>query len=100
MLKIINDKGFQLTFDNKLTISVMFGSGNYCSNKNTDFKTNGLWRTTESENAEIAIWDKDDNWFDFECDVVKGWVKTNEIGEWIVKVKNATDLNSIKTPIL
>ena len=34
MLKATQNKGFSLTFENNLTISVQFGYGNYCENRN------------------------------------------------------------------
>jgi len=51
MLQSFN-KGFQLSFPNDLTISVMFGEGNYCQNR--DKKDNP--KTVKSENAEFMIW--------------------------------------------
>ena len=39
----------------------------------------------ESNNAEIAIWNKDGKWFNFGSDMVKGWVDVNEVAEWIHK---------------
>lgn len=47
------NKGFQLTFSNDLVISVMFGQGNYCQNR--DVKNES---TTTSENAEFAVFNK------------------------------------------
>ena len=46
-------KGFGMTFENGLTISVQWGAGNYCENRfNGDFtcKTDA-----KSNNAEIAV---------------------------------------------
>lgn len=72
--------GFQLTFENGNTISVQFGFGNYCENKFTGQK--------ECKNAEIAIWNKDDRWYSFECDQVKGYCTTDEVADWINFAKN------------
>ena len=49
------NKGFQIDFPNNLTISVMFGEGNYC--KNRDTKDNP--ETVKSENAEFVVWHTD-----------------------------------------
>ena len=56
MLRSVN-KGFQLTFANGLTASVMFGFGNYCSNRHKqDCQTpNG----TTSETGEMVVWGAD-----------------------------------------
>ena len=70
-------KGFQMTFENGNTISVMFGEGNYCS-KST-FKDGA----TKSNSAEIAIWNKEGNWFDFGDNTVKGWCTPDEVATFI-----------------
>lgn len=97
MLKVNRNKGFHLEFKNGLTISVQFGSGNYCANR-----TNGLnidetkQSITECINAEIAIWDKDNTWFTFSGNQVKGWIEADEVGIWIDKVRRAKNIKSIK----
>lgn len=45
------NKGFQIDFPNGYTVSVMFGEGNYCENRD---KPSGT--STESRNAEIVVW--------------------------------------------
>ena len=69
MLKSTQNKGFSLTFQNGLTISVQFGTSNYCKRRDytSPYKSEMLndQDIIESQNAEIAIWDKDNNWFDF-----------------------------------
>jgi hypothetical protein len=42
-------QGFQMTFANGCTISVQFSKGNYCDQGETT--------------AEVAVWDKDYNWY-------------------------------------
>lgn len=98
MLQSEYNKGFSLTFENELTISVQFGVANYCerrslSNVLTDDLKNYI---TGSKNAEIAIWDKNNIDFNFGCDTVKGWVCADEVADWIYKVKNAESLDDIK----
>jgi hypothetical protein len=84
---VVNNKGFQMKFKNGNTISVMFGAGNYCSNrqaKSTDEIEN-------SKTAEIRIWHNAANYpqeesvymFDTTNDEVKGWCSTDEVAEWI-----------------
>ena len=41
--------GFQMTFENQCTISVQFSKHNYSDQGETT--------------AEVAVWDKDDNWY-------------------------------------
>ena len=86
MFKSTYNKGFQMTFENGWTISVQFGHGNYCDNQKLETSINSSMNhpIVECANAEIGIWDKDDNWY--ETDKVKGWVTPNEVAEWIEKV--------------
>ena len=37
MIKITENKGFQMTFNNGLTISCQIGSNNYCDNRSYNF---------------------------------------------------------------
>lgn len=80
----IHNSGFRMTFANGWTISVQFGGGNFCENRT--YGDVALKATVSSANAEIAIWDEKDRWFNFENDQVKGWVTPNEVAEWIQKV--------------
>ena len=89
MFKSTRNHGFQMTFENGITISVQFGAGNYCERKGATVSYRGdmdaATPIVESNNAEIAIWDKDGKWFNFGSDTVKGWVDANEVAEWIHK---------------
>lgn len=58
--------GFKMTFENGNTISVQFGWGNYCENRGES--------KPGCVNAEIAIWDSENKWFDFGSDSVKDGV--------------------------
>lgn len=97
MIKIINhNKGFinntfdltevpsgiQMTFSNGNTISIQFGFGNYCDNKHES--------KPESETAEIAIWNEEGKWYDFESDQVLGYCNTDQISHWIHFATNNT----------
>lgn len=96
-LKVFAQKGFLLTFDNELTISVMFGGGNYCEKRNDqpNFSNNCRFEH-ESKDAEIAIWDKTDTWFNFGHDQVKGYISADEVAKWIAKVQRAKTIRSIR----
>lgn len=99
--KSTENKGFQLTFDNGLTISVQFGTMNYCSRKYLEgeiFDSEMRTRIVESQTAEIAIWDNQNNDFDFGNNVVKGWCTPDEVVDWMMQVKNAISLSDIKNP--
>ena len=74
MFGITGSKGFHMTFGNGWTISVQFGPGNYCMNYGLR-SYERLMRGLESVDAEIAIWDRDGNWFKFPSgDEVLGYV--------------------------
>jgi hypothetical protein len=95
MLKDIQGKGFHLTFKNGLTISVQFGYGNYCDNrmKSINNPINLFSHKLSSQNAEIGIWDKEQNWItntfiDCNGDGVKGYLSADEIADLIFRVKN------------
>lgn len=92
MFKINGGKGFQIKFDNGLTISVQFGEGNYCERY---FKKDniGRYECHESKNAEIAVFDVagfvELGQFGVEtCDDVAGYVSADEVAEIIYKVKS------------
>jgi hypothetical protein len=98
-----------MEFNNKITISVQFGAGNYCERKNAPFIGDmdvPLVRSNDagdmdvplvrSNDAEIAIWNKKGMWFDFDDDEVKGHVDTDEVAKWIVMCSSATDLDDLK----
>jgi hypothetical protein len=50
------NKGFQITFDNGITVSVQFGMGNYCSNRMTKIDSMET-DFFQSETVEILCWD-------------------------------------------
>ncbi len=76
--RTIPHHGFQMKFANGWTVSVQFGFGNYCDNRDG--------KSMSSKNAEMAAWDKDGNWYHFEHDDVKGWVTPEAAAEFIHKV--------------
>lgn len=77
MFKIIDAKGFHITFENEWTVSVQFGAGNYCDNYGSfEFGKSAGPSTT----AEIAAWDKHECWYEFATgDTVKGYCSPAEV---------------------
>lgn len=95
--------GFQMTFSNGLTISVMFRGGNYCEHRNAaweavsdNIRINGFHG---SKDAEIAIWNSEDTWLRFGYDQVKGWCSANEVADWICRASSADTLASLQAEI-
>jgi len=67
--------GFHMTFSNGNTISVQFGFGNYCENNRKS--------ECSSIDAEIAICNENNDWYDFGSDTVKGYCNMDEVAKWI-----------------
>ena len=61
--KTTENKGFQITFDNGITLSTQFGPGNYADNYDAPFLFGDkMPRFYSSDESEIAIWKKDGTW--------------------------------------
>ena len=91
MFSITLSKGFHILFETGITLSTQFGGGNYCGNHDIEMGSEQLLSSLESEDVEIAIFEKDQgDWltrqayretFDEDiCDDVKGNV---ELPEWL-----------------
>jgi hypothetical protein len=80
--RLIDGKGFHITFENGWTASVQFGGGNYCENYNAPIigrENDPNYGKYESATAEIAAWDSSHNWYDFGEEEVKGYVSPSEV---------------------
>lgn len=86
------NKGFRMTFDNGWTISIQWGTGNYCSRgRFGSYREEMKLDLVSSPDCEIMIWwgeGKQEQCYDFGGDQVKGYCDTDEVAEWIWKVKN------------
>jgi len=73
--KIIRSDGFHITFENGVTVSVIFGDGAYCNHIRSD---------GENVDAELAIWINNKQWItrefypDIDDDVI-GHVSPKEV---------------------
>lgn len=95
-LKITDSKGFHMTFENGVTISVQFGYSNYREGRSfsKEFGCEKDEHILFSSNAEVALWDKDDNWCTRQAckealnedigDDVNGWTSVKNITKLIV----------------
>jgi len=81
-------EGFQVTFDNGYTVSVMFGAGYYCEHKYNDqierFNNRvKVGHQHKSAEAEVAVFNRDGFVTGFpgcpENDRFRGWVTTNDV---------------------
>jgi hypothetical protein len=104
MFKSVNG-GFQMTFANNLTISVMFRSGNYCEHRNA------RWELAEdnirenghhgSEDAEIAIWEEggSNRWINIGYDQVSGWHTADQVAFIIFAVQSAKNFDDLQSNV-
>jgi len=85
MFSITGHKGFQMTFENGVTLSVQFGPGNYCENRNVDdFKAPQKSHRWDSKDAEVAILMPDGEFYQIqEHDNVEGWQTVEDVCKWI-----------------
>ena len=112
---IAGTKGFQMTFKNGNTVSVQFGPGNYCENRDDpyDAPTKAVERHEKYEctDAEVAAWrylrpgetlrysdgtpkNEDRAWHKFGAyEEVRGWLSPYEVAEFISFVAN-NELNT------
>ena len=105
IVKTTNNRGFYMEFENGFSISVQFGSSNYCSRRNmseedslSEMRIGNKY--TPATSAEIMVGNlgtgrtivhSDNN-----DDAVIGWVGVDEIGKIIGMLANAKSVKSIK----
>lgn len=83
------NRGFQLRFENGWTLSVQWGWGNYCQQYLRGMKMFQIGHQEpieESPDAEIAAWDRDENWLEHEGDTVQGYQTVAQVLEWVERV--------------
>ena len=85
------NKGFGMTFDNGFTISVQWGTMNYCEKKNlgAEYKDEMKEPTWKSTTAEIAVFNDTGIVPVGDSDDVIGWCSTDEVAKVIVIVQSA-----------
>ena len=105
-------RGFQMTFPNGITISVQFGAGNYCENRDFSARSTMAEAATGEAgclNAEIALWDASGTWItrEYQRDALKlnphddvmGWLTTLDVAHainWAATVDLATMVRWVK----
>ena len=107
-LRVVSCAGFQMDFDNGLTVSVMFGEGRYCEHRDSHEYSNAFLYGTprqlrsllrnpwESNLAEVAVWRRSDSkwahlktpWEGGEdyCPDPLGWVTAEDVAKIIAYV--------------
>lgn len=83
-----SEDGFHIKFLNGWTVSVRFGEHNYCQSKINSFGERvGI-------TAEIAAWNKDNVWYKFAADEVKGHCTPTYVAAFIKAVSEANSDDS------
>jgi hypothetical protein len=103
------NKGFSLKFENGFSISVQWGTMNYCEKKNigTEYGYEMKKPTWESTSAEIAVFKGSDSTHPGgseiieigEHDTVIGWLSADQVAKVIAIVSSSTTENEIKSKI-
>ena len=96
------NKGCGITFQNGFTISIQWGTMNYCEKQNlgVDLGNEMKTRRWESSNAEIAVFNKSEGFVPLgENDTVIGWVSTDNVAKCISIVQSSTTEKEIETKI-
>jgi hypothetical protein len=75
--QISDQKGFQITYQNGYTVSVQFGGGNYCTNRDLPIEDYGK-PVPPSDTAETALMTKD-GFVEYQGDDVQGYMTPSEV---------------------
>ena len=101
MFAITHHKGFFLRFINGYTVSVQWGSGNYCSERYSELseaRDSNFW---DSETAEVAFWtggDEHTKFWKFSrlpgwTDDVLGYQTADQVAEFIAEISSLPSQN-------
>jgi len=77
--EISDQKGFQITYQNGYTVSVQFGGGNYCTNRDLPYGE----EVPPSDTAETALMTKD-GFVEYQGDDVQGYMSPSEVLQLMV----------------
>lgn len=95
--RVTSGTGFHITFENGWTVSVQFGQFNYCAARHMDTDV-ALYQEsskTQVETAEIAAWDRANNWHDFGEDTVAGWKSPAEVLAFMAEIASLPDAGPV-----
>ena len=84
--EISNQKGFQITYKNGYTVSVQFGGGNYCTNRDLPIEDYGK-SVPPSDTAETALMTKD-GFVSYQGDDVQGYMSPSEVLKLMVHAES------------
>ena len=90
-------KGFHMTFENGLTVSVQWGAGNYCDNHFPEDRDFTFSKDAESDTAEVAVFNSHgefidpQRFFSYEINsdgMVVGWLDPSQVVELLANVRD------------
>ena len=84
--QISDQKGFQITYKNGYTVSVQFGGGNYCTNRDLPIEDYGK-SVPPSDTAETALMTKD-GFVSYQGDDVQGYMSPSEVLKLMVHAES------------
>ena len=95
------NKGFRMKFDNGFSISVQWGTMNYCEKKNlmAEYKDEMKEPIWESKSAEIAVFNEEGIVPIGGDDQVIGWLTPNEVAKIIAIVAAAINAKEFEGEI-
>lgn len=89
--------GVAITLPNGLTASIQWGLGNYCSRRGHAMAYEDLYDPAGSVDAEVAIWNKDDEWYRLsEVDEVAGWQSVAEVEDLLDRACKDTNFAPLR----
>jgi hypothetical protein len=98
---ITGHKGFQLKFGNGWIVSVQWGPGNYCDNRDTNYDKPEELDYWESKSAEIAVWHSENSrkfiWLG--SDSVRGWLTSDDVAKVLALVASFKSKDNIKASV-
>ena len=97
-----HNKGFRMEFDNGFSISVQWGTMNYCERKNlmSEHESEMKVPMWASVNAEIAIFNVEGEMLEIgKHDTVIGWLLPDEVSKVMAIVSSSKTENEINTKI-
>ena len=103
------NKGFSIKFENGFSISVQWGTVNYCEKKNIGAEYGDEMKkpTWESTSAEIAVFKGSDSTHPGGSEIIEigdhdaviGWLSPDKVARALAIVSSSTTENEIKTKI-
>lgn len=89
--RITMGRGFHVTFANGHTVSVQFGGGNYCENRDMDFSQNAQAGEKGSATVETAHWGPDGEFIQLPgaSDDVNGYQTPEQVLELLILASKA-----------